>query len=551
MPRSNSTIPSPIPSARPPIADIELAALVSLQNVRTSSLPNSQLSRPKAARKPVPSVVANPVTFPADDTSHPDSSTTFTSQRRQTTSGPSATSTYKRTMSSPSPSPPPPRLVPRSPLVSAGQPAAGPGLTSAFANLSSSLSRNSSVPASLSHNTPLSNHPARASSVSQTRPSLSSPSPPTPIVPSIPLRHATQHSPSHSLHTTPILSVPLTPKTPSSAPTTLPRGSLDRSTPTKKPLPEHSPILTSFATASDPNLASRPTSFTPVMPFEQQQQQSPQTQSYYMLPWKQLLAKPANPSAFHVGSGSGGEGNQIEGGPHLNFAHASHRRSASTIDSVVQFATPRLNSDISIIELAATHTLHSRSPVAAKPGVGERYHYKRTTDCQSKEAKSEVKAKIQAGDGGGWWPDWKQEEDRVPKPLKDKSKDKASEQSRPRNVLKRRPSNSTRPSATDTRASSPSTGFRLSRSLSTSSLLKRAGLFTTLNPNIRSISPLPPSKSPIPKSSSDASGAASPVMFNSKLSTKADADDRGKCQSSHFLTLVSYRCFRNSIFGRL
>lgn len=522
MPRLNFTDSEPNYHTAPSTADIEAAALASLQGSRNFSQQKASLPRPKAARKPVPPMGPTTVAFPAGDTSHHDTSISFSSQHRPALPGPSTTtSSYKRTMSSPSPSPPPPAQgqVSQSPFVSsAGQPAAGPAASASFSpKLSSSLARNSSVPASLTHNAPSSsNLPARASSVSHNRPSLSSPSPPTPIVPSIPLRHATQHSPVKPTYTNLV------------SHTTYPRGSLDRHPPSKKPHTEHSPSFPPFTTASasDPNLPSRTS--TPVIPTEQP--------NYYTLPLKQLLAKPAVPSQLLNGSESASDGGG--GGPSSNSYQfsAAHRRSASTIDSsVVQFAAPRRNSDISVIELAAIRALQPRTPFKSKSAssvIRDRkhndgsYHYRRAGAGVVKDDDGkERRVRVQTAEGSGWWPDWRPEEEME---RKRKEKDKTSDPSRPRNVLKRRPSNSTRPSGSDSHdlqqpqsTSGSGIGSRLSRSLSASSLLKRAGLFTSLNPNRRSVSPIPPSKSTT--TSSDAPGNS--VMAKNDLTTSSH-DDR-------------------------
>ncbi|KAJ3561327.1 hypothetical protein NP233_g10261 [Leucocoprinus birnbaumii] len=460
-----------------PSAGDELSALASPRDSRNAS-PQASLPRPKTTRKPVPSLASTPVAFPAENPSHIDNSISFSSQRQP---GLSPTSPHKRTMSFPSPS------LPHTQRLNAltdftGQPATSTAASASTSpTIPSSLSRNSSVPASLSHNTPsTSNLPARPSTATHNRPSLSSPSPPTPIVPSIPLRHATQHSP--------VKPASSAPHTPPYAHTTYPRGSLDRHPPSVKPHPEHSPNFPSFATsnASDPNISSLTST-------------SPEQVNYYTLPLKQLLAKPAIPSQFHSGSESASDGGGSSS--QLRFSTA-HRRSTSDF-SLSQYAAPRRNSDISVVELAAIRALQPRNtpfvvPKSKSSSVirdAKSYHYRRTGESVSRDddvagGKKERKVKVQVIEGSGWWPDWKQDEERDESDKKEKGKD--------RNLLRRRPSNSTKPSPELSQASS---GSRLSRSLSASSLLKRAGLFTSLNPSIRSTSPLPPKPS-----SSDTTG---------------------------------------------
>lgn len=507
---SKSRIPDPPhpPTSAPSAADIESAALASLHNSRKSSLPRSSLSRQKGSRKPVPIITHNHVAFPADDTPQQDEKRPVPEQRRLTTSSPSAVPSSQRIMPSPS-LPPPLHLTPRSPLISAGQPAVGPDSSQASAQKSSSsLARNSSVPASLSHSNRSSNVPTRSASVVQSRPSLSSPSPPTPIVPSIPLRHATQHSPAQSSTLT---TTPLTSHISYSVPAT----SSDRHIPSRKHPAEHSPTAASFATASDPNLPSRSATSTPVIPSEPAQ---------YNLPLKQLLSKPANPSNFHSGSES-------EGGSLTPFSR--HHRSTSATESI-QFAISRRDSALSAIERAAILSLQSRPLTSPRTGGHERrnhdrYHYRRTTDAAIKEYDVQQKEhtnRVQETFDTGWWPDWKPRDEPKRKSKKDKGKDKTAN-AQPRNVLRRRPSNSSKPP--DSRNPTPSGGPRLSRSLSTSSLFKRAGFLAARTPTVRTISPLP-NKSPSPQPLAfNASPSPSPVIFS-------DATDRGMSNLTRFPT---------------
>jgi hypothetical protein len=255
--------------------------------------------------------------------------------------------------------------------------------------------------------------------------------------------------------------------------------------------------MTTFANASDPNLSSQSATATPVI-----------EPNHCALPLKQLLAKPANPSSpFQSGSES-------ELGSHPYYGN--HARSASTTDSV-QFATARPNSEISAFELAAIRALPIRSLVALNTGAGDRtkkcdYHYRRMADPGIKEseaAKKDREVRLQGEEGIGWWPDKKGGDESERKSGKDKLKDKDIEP-RPRNVLRRRPNNSVIPESRNSQSDRP----RLSRSLSASSLFKRANLFTLFNPNVRGVDPLP-------KSPSVTSGSMSPTVFKLK-------NDRGK-----------------------
>jgi hypothetical protein len=123
------------------------------------------------------------------------------------------------------------------------------------------------------------------------------------------------------------------------------------------------------------------------------------------------------------------------------------------------------------------------------------------------------------------WPDWRGHDSaHKEQPVQQTTrKSKAKDEQRPpqRNVLvKRRPSNSTKNTTPNPSSSKPGdlthstssanvtgTVTRLSRSLSSSSLFKRAGLFTSRSPNSRTVSPLPP-----PQSSSTYTSSGSPVM---------------------------------------
>ncbi|KAF9444085.1 hypothetical protein P691DRAFT_362927 [Macrolepiota fuliginosa MF-IS2] len=448
-----------ISAQRPTAADIESAALTSLHNSRQASLPRSSLSRSKVSRKQTPAAVPSV----APQRTNPQ-------RRRPATSDATSTSSpaYKQALSFPSSSP--------LPGPSASPSTAGP--------VSSSLSRNTSLPASLFHNTPPSNNiPTRSSSasVSQTRPSLSFPSPPTPIVPSIPLRHATQHSAAPTSNFAPAIAAPSTPSSPYSI---LTRPPIDPNSSSKRLYAEHSPGAESFATASDPNLASHSAASTPA------------ESNQCSLPLKQLLAKPANPSQIQSGDG-----------PEVPSLTILHKRSVSATEST-QYATSRRNSDIAAIELAAIRALRPRP---SKPNVRDKkdndgYHYRRATDNGSKQSlaeKGERKIKTHDVDESGWWPDWKSNGEKERNSRKEKPKAKLSD-----------------PSKTSEPRDPPLRGPRLSRSFSTSSLFKRAGLFQARNSTIRSMSPASRqslSSQPLP---SDISGSPSPVIFSDVSASK-------------------------------
>lgn len=469
--------------AGPSATEIGRSTPASLQNSWNPLHVKPSSPRSNAPGRPVPQA-ATPVTFPAGTPAQPD--TLSPPQQRTTTSGPSSMLSSRRSFSSPSPFPPP-STTPRSPLIIPGQSATSLASPPVFSKGSSSLARNCSVPASLSHKTQPANLPTRYASVSHSRPSLSSPSPPTPIVPSIPLRHATQHSPTQP--PAPGFGIPVSsfPNTPHSAPTTYSRTSLDRQQPSRKLFTEYNSSVASFATASDPNLPVRSASPTPVGSSELSQ---------FALPLKQLLSKPASPSNFHSGSES-------EGASQVHFSF--HQRSASTSDSV-QYATELRDSDVSTIEFSTNRSFPPRSVVkstAQKEASKDGYHYRRTTSVgASKERRDETQGQANNTDS------WSKREREATGSARDRGKDKIVESRPPRNVLKRRTSTLKFP---DTHSPTLSNAApRLSRSFSASSLLKRSGLLSARSSTACTapLSGILPSLEPLPSGVSGSQEAA-------------------------------------------
>lgn len=427
------------PSTAPSATGVESLDPAVAQNWKNTPLSGRSPSlKQNNSRKPVPAITPNDMSFSADTPFRPDEKFAISSHRKSTPPSFSAPQTSQRAVHS--------HLQVSYPIPMSTLTSSAMDQTSAHLSPKSSLSlsRDSSNPLSIFHATRSHDTPTRSTPNFQARPSLSSPSPPTPIVPSIPLRHATLHSPAGSL--TAVTSLP-TPH----ASHSIAASPLDRHFPSVKLPVDHSPTAISFTTASDPNLSSRSCTTTP-------------DPNQYSFPLKKLLSKPASSSTFQIGSDVEGIGSSLY-----------HQRSTSAIESV-RFSSNDF--DASSIERTA---IRSRGGSQDRSGQ-DYYHYQRTidytnNDCNKKGRKHSSQV---SSDQPGWWSGFRQGE----KESKSKGGGKDKVPHPPRNVLRRRPSNSLK--STEPRSPTPSGTSSLTRSLSASSFLKRAGFSRDRSPSVLS-----------------------------------------------------------------